>query len=93
MKETMISGLFQIETRGLNSCPACLAEVRDLDKFCRHCGARLNRFRENDSACFAPSRHNACQIAQGSYQSISGALVWALATGIPRDCAAAWPNG
>jgi hypothetical protein len=85
MEETMISDLSQIETRGLRLCPACLAEVRELDKFCRRCGARLGNLWENDSVHFAPSGHNTSQLAQRSYQSISGALVAAVATGISHN--------
>jgi predicted amidophosphoribosyltransferase len=83
----MTSDLSQIETRDLRLCPACLAEARELDKFCRRCGARLSKTLENDSERFAQSGHNTCQLAQGEYQSISGALVAAVATGISHSTA------
>ncbi len=64
----MISDLPQIETRGLRLCPACLAEARELDKFCRRCGVRLSNLRENDSDHFVPSGHNTYQLVQGAYR-------------------------
>ena len=81
----MISDLSQIETRGLKLCPACLAEAREPDKFCRRCGVRLSKPRENDSGRFAPSGHNTYHPVQGAYQSISGALVAAVAMAISHN--------
>ena len=86
-EETMISDLSQIETRALKLCPACLAEAREPDKFCRRCGVRLGKLRENDSDHFVPSGHCAYHLAQGAYQSVSGALVAAVATGISHNTA------
>ena len=83
----MTSDLSQIETRELRLCSACLAEARELDKFCRRCGARLSNTLENDSDHFAPSGHNTYQLVQGGYQSISGALVAAVAMGISHSTA------
>jgi predicted amidophosphoribosyltransferase len=83
----MTSDLSRIETRDFRLCSVCLAEARELDKFCRRCGVRLTKTLENDSDHFASSGHNTYQLAQGDYQSISGALVAAVATGISQSTA------
>jgi hypothetical protein len=64
-----------------------LAEVCEHDKFCRRCGVRLSNPSENDSDHFVSSGSNTPQLAQGAYQSMSGALIAAVATGISHNTA------
>ncbi|MBS1788935.1 MAG: hypothetical protein JST85_14490 [Acidobacteria bacterium] len=74
------------ETIGLRRCCDCTAELRDRDKFCRHCGARQgNSYATSTDLTFAGSNETKplergsafqpCTASPESYTTYSGQLI------------------
>ncbi len=78
-----IEGRSEIEqkpTVDLRLCRVCLAELRDHDKFCRHCGARQTGVIA-PPANTAPSAYATSRLQADTFNSMSASLLNAIAAG------------
>lgn len=81
---TEIEGRSEIEqtpTVDLRLCRVCLAELRDHDKFCRHCGARQTGAIASPLANTAQSAHATSRLQADTFNSVSASLLNAIAAG------------
>jgi hypothetical protein len=74
------SGIEQTPTVDLRLCRVCLAEMRDHDKFCRHCGARQTGAIA-PTANTAPSAYATSRLQADTFNSVSASLLNAIAAG------------
>lgn len=99
----MRGDLSTIETKDLKLCPACMAEVRAHDRFCRLCGtehkerSNANIEKEQVSKSLNPSRVSQNYdtnrfTAINLHHRVSGALVNAIVEGISEQSAACLNN-
>jgi hypothetical protein len=81
---TEIEGRSEIEqtpTVDLRLCRVCLAELRDHDKFCRHCGARQTGAITSPPANTAQSAYATSRLQADTFNSVSASLLNAIAAG------------
>ena|SRR5262245_7425389 len=74
-------GIEQKPTVDLRLCRVCSAELRDHDKFCRHCGARQTGAIAQPPANTAPSAYAASRLQADTFHSVSASLLNAIAAG------------
>jgi hypothetical protein len=74
------SGTEQKNAVDLRLCRVCLAELRDHDKFCRHCGARQTGVIA-PPANTAPSAYATSRLQADTFNSVSASLLNAIAAG------------
>ena len=67
------SGTEQKTTVDLRLCRVCLDELRDHDKFCRHCGARQTGVIAQP-ANTAPSAYTTSRLQADTFNSVSASL-------------------
>src|SRR5215510_15454446 len=74
------SEIEQTPTVDLRLCRVSLAELRDHDKFCRHCGARQTGVIA-PTANTAPSAYATSRLQADTFNSVSASLLNAIAAG------------
>jgi len=72
------SEIEQTPTVDLRLCRVCLAELRDHDKFCRHCGARQTGAIA-PTANTSPSAYATSRLQADTFNSVSASLLNAIA--------------
>jgi hypothetical protein len=80
------SGIDQTPTVDLRLCRVCLAELRDHDKFCRHCGARQTGAIA-PTANTSPSPYATSRLQADTFNSVSASLLNAIAAGAQAGAA------
>jgi hypothetical protein len=87
---TEIEGRSEIEqtpTVDLRLCRVCLAELRDHDKFCRHCGSLQTGAIASPPANTAQSAYATSRLQADTFHSVSDSLLTAIAAGAQADTA------
>jgi hypothetical protein len=87
---TEIEGRSEIEqtpTVDLRLCRVCLAELRDHDKFCRHCGARQTGAIASPPTNTAQSAYATSRLQTDTFNSVSASLLNAIAAGAQAGAA------
>ncbi|HEY7184125.1 MAG TPA: zinc ribbon domain-containing protein [Blastocatellia bacterium] len=77
----------QKATVDLRLCRACSAEMRDHDKFCRHCGARRTGAIATPPASATPSAFATSRLRADTFNSVSAPLLNAIASGAQAGAA------
>jgi len=81
------SEIEQMLTVDLRLCRVCLAELRDHDKFCRHCGARQTGAIASPPANTAQSAYATSRLQADTFNSVSASLLNAIAAGAQAGAA------
>ena len=80
------SEIEQTPTVDLRLCRVCLAELRDHDKFCRHCGARQTGAIA-PTAITAPSAYATSRLQADTFNTVSASLLNVIAAGAQAGAA------